>query len=149
MIVPVMLDNAPPRSPCPPLLVFICLLHFLYELWFVCLFVDPSHFSHSIRHTTSYHILHQAIVSNARSNDNKREIFVHSSPWIPGVVRTDLHEFNSLAWRPKGLIGYCFKYIDRLFCLWTNEFLLRGNILLILQYFDISFKSWNLYTYHS
>ena len=29
--------------------------------------------------------------------------------------------YNSLAWRQKDLTGCCFKYIDRPFCLWTNE----------------------------
>ena len=29
--------------------------------------------------------------------------------------------FNPWAWRQKGLTGYCFKYTDRTFCLWTDE----------------------------
>ena len=29
--------------------------------------------------------------------------------------------YNSSAWRQKDLTGYCFKYIDRPFCLRTDE----------------------------
>ena len=29
-------------------------------------------------------------------------------------------EYTPSAWRQEGLTGYCFKYIDRPFCLWTE-----------------------------
>ena len=37
------------------------------------------------------------------------------------LVLSKLQKHNSSAWRQKGLTGYCFKYIDRGFCLRTDE----------------------------
>ena len=38
---------------------------------------------------------------------------------LPNVKQEVKHKTS--AWRQKGLTGYCFKYIDRPFCLRTNE----------------------------
>ena len=43
------------------------------------------------------------------------------------VERSHKTNHNSSAWRQKDLTAYCFKYIDRPFCLQTDELLLSSD----------------------
>ena len=55
-----------------------------------------------------------------------RQLGQEGSKWPTGQdddsALFTIYKTISSVWRRKGLTGYCFKYIDRPFCLWTDDF---------------------------